>query len=116
MKATKVFQFLRGAVRAAYGMESFRDKTFLIVGMSRSGQELLNRLCIDGANIKFQDPNVSNYQRSFAICRGVDIYEGQDVDITVDFTKNYLQVKDKTFPINKIGDQPYTQGIHEFYL
>jgi hypothetical protein len=97
-------------------MESFRDKTLLIIGMSRQGQELLNRLCIDGVNVKFQDPKVSNYRRSFAVCRDVEVYEGQSVDIVVDFSNDYLCVKGKTFPVGRIGDDPYTQGIHEFYL
>lgn len=116
MKATNVFQFLRGAVRSAYGEESFRNKTLLIVGMCRSGQELLNRLCLDGVNVKFQDPSVVNYQRSFAICQDVDAYSGEKVDIAVDFTKNYLEVRGRSFPLNKIGNKPYVQGIHEFYL
>ncbi len=116
MRPNRVFQFLRGAVRAAYGEENFRNKTLLIVGMSRSGQELLNRLCIDGVSIKFQDSKISNYHRSFAVCRDVDVYEGEEVDITVDFSKRYLSVKGKSFPLDKIGDNSYTQGIHEYYL
>jgi hypothetical protein len=116
VKPNKIFQFLRGAVRAAYGTESFRDKTFLIIGMSRQGQELLNRLCIDGTNLKFQDPKVSNYRRSFAVCRDIDVYEGQEVDVSVDFINGYLCVKGKTFAMDQIGEDPYTQGIHEFYL
>jgi hypothetical protein len=116
MRTNRVFQFLRGAVRSAYGEENFRNKTLLIVGMSRNGQELLNRLCINGVNIKFQDPKVSNYRRSFAVCRDVDIYEGEKADIIIDFPNRYLNVKGKTFPLDKIGDNPYTQGIHEYYL
>ena len=116
MRTNRVFQFLRGAVRAAYGEETFRNKTLLIIGMSRNGQELLNRLCIDGVDIKFQDSKISNYRRSFAVCRGVDIYEGGKVDITVNFSKRYLNIKGKSFPLDKIGDNPYTQGIHEYYL
>ncbi len=116
MKTNRVFQFLRGAVRGAYGEENFRDKTLLIVGMSRSGQELLNRLCIDGVSVKFQDPKISNYRRSFAVCRDVEVYEGENADITVDFTKRYVDVKGKTFPLDRIGEDPYTQGIHEYYL
>jgi len=116
MKTNRVFQFLRGAVRGAYGEENFRNKTLLIIGMSRSGQELLNRLCIDGVNIKFQDPKVSNYRRSFAVCRDVDIYEGEKTDIVVDFSNRHLTVKGKNFSLDRIGEDPYTQGIHEFYL
>ncbi len=116
MRQNKVFQFLRGAVRSAYGTENFRNKTLLIIGMSRHGQELLNRLCIDGVNLKFQDPKVSNYRRSFAVCRDVEAYKGQDVDIIIDFSNKYLSIKEKTFPMDRIGENPYTQGVHEFYL
>ncbi len=116
MRTNKIFQFLRGAVRAAYGTENFRNKTLLIIGMSRQGQELLNRLCIDGVNLKFQDPKISNYRRSFAVCRDVEVYGGQDVDIIIDFSNKYLSIKEKIFPMNRIGENPYIQGIHEFYL
>ncbi len=116
MKQNKVFQFLRGAVRSVYGIENFRNKTLLIIGMSRYGQELLNCLCIDGVNLKFQDPKISNYRRSFAVCRDVESYKGQSVDIIIDFSNRYLSVKGKTFPMDRIGENPYTQGIHEFYL
>ena len=116
MKTNRVFQFLRGAVRGAYGEENFRNKTLLIIGMSRSGQELLNRLCIDGVNIKFQDPKVSNYHRSFAVCRDVDVYDGENVDIVVDFSNRSLNIRGKSFSLDRIGEDPYTQGIHEYYL
>lgn len=116
MRINRVFQFLRGAVRSVYGEENFRNKTFLIIGMSRNGQELLNRLCIDGVSIKFQDPKISNYHRSFAICRNVDIYEGENTDIIVNFSNQSLNIKGKSFPLDRIGDNPYIQGIHEYYL
>lgn len=115
-KSLRIFQFLRGAVRSAYGVENFRGKTFLIVGMAKAGQELLNRLCIDGVDIKFQDPSLENYHKSFAVCRDVDAYEGQDVDIIVDFTNGFVCLKEKAFPINKIKNDAYNQGIGEFYL
>jgi len=115
-KSLKIFQFLRGAVRSAYGVEDFRGKTVLIVGMAKAGQELLNRLCIDGIDIKFQDSSLENYHKSFAVCRDVDAYEGQDVDIIVDFTGGFICLREKAFPISKIKTDAYDQGIGEFYL
>lgn len=115
-KDLRVFNFLRGAIRAGYGVENFRNKTFLIIGMSDYGQKLLNRLCIDGVDVRFTDPKISNYHRSFAICKKVDFYHGQKADVIVDFTNGYLCVKGKTFPLNRITNEAYKQGIHEFYL
>jgi hypothetical protein len=115
-KDLRVFNFLRGAVRSAYGIEDFRNKTFLIIGMSGAGQGLLNRLCLDGVDVKFADPKISNYYRSFAVCEGVSFYQGQRADVIVDFTNGYVCVKGRTFPINKIGNGPYEHGIQEFYL
>jgi len=112
----RVFNFLRGAIRSAYGIESLRGKTLLIVGMSKYGQRLLNRLCIEGVDVKFTDPKISNYSKSFAICKDIDFYRGQKADVVVDFTNGHVCVKKKAFPINKIGDSAYEQGIHEFYL
>ncbi len=117
MKATKVFQFLRGAVRSAYGVENFRGKTILIGGMSKDGHSLLKSLCMDGVSIKFLTSSLVNYYKAFSICRNVDFYEeGECVDIIVDFTENEIHISDKTFPIGNIGNDPYNQGIHEFYL
>jgi hypothetical protein len=115
-KAFSVFNFLRGAVRSSYGEESFRNKSILIIGMAKYGQKLLNQLCIDGVNIKFIDPKISNYHRSFMVCKEADLYQGQKSDIIIDFTNGYLCVKGKTFPVNRINTTAYEQGIHEFYL
>ncbi len=112
----KVFNFLRGAIRSRYGIEDFRNKTLLIIGVSKYGQKLLNRLCIEGTDIKFADPKISNYHRSFAICKKIDFYQGQKADVIIDFTNDYICVKGKTFPMNRIGNRSYEQGIHEFYL
>jgi len=84
--------------------------------MSQLGQELLGHLCVDGIDIKFQDSSMENYHRSFAACRDVDCYEGGEVDVIVDLDCGIIVVKEKVFPITKIGAEPYTQGIHEFYL
>jgi hypothetical protein len=116
MRASDVFHFLRGALRGAYGIEDLRERRFLIVGLSDIGQDLLGHLCVDGVDIRFQDSSMKNYRRSFAACRDVDFYEGGEVDVIVDFDCGLIVVNEKAFPINKISTDPYTQGIHEFYL
>lgn len=116
MQSRQLFHFLRGALRGSYGNESLRDKKFLIIGMSQLGQELLGYLCVDGIDIKFQESGITNYQRSFTVCRDVDVYGGGGADVIIDLDSRLLVLREKVFPIDKIGDNPYTQGIHEFYL
>ncbi len=115
-KASTIFHFMRGALRGAYGTEDLRSRSFLLIGASQVGQEFLNHICIDGVSIAFQDESIESYSRSFAVCRDIDVYEGQEVDVVVDLVGGFLTVRDKAFPLSKIGDNPYTQGIHEFYL
>ena len=116
-KSSKVFQFLRGAMRGAYGDENFRGRTILIAGMSANGRSLLNKLCLDGVSIKFSDASLANYYKAFVVCRDVSFYEeGQCVDIIVDFMEDEIHVKEKTFSMSNIGNDPYTQGIHESYM
>jgi hypothetical protein len=115
-KASKLFHFLRGALRGTYGDEDLRRHRFLIIGTSKIGQELLSRLCVGGIDIKFQDQSLTNHHNTFAVCSDVDVYTGEPVDVIVDFSKNVLHVKNKSFPFDKIGEDAYTQGIHEFYL
>ncbi len=116
MKANTIFNFLRGALRGAYGTEDLRNKKFLLIGMSTLGQSLLGYLCIDGIDIRFHDSSLQNYHRSFGVCRDVDFYDGEDVDVTIDLNNGILKIGKKTFPIKNICSKPYTQGIHEFYL
>ena len=114
--AIQIFNFLRGAIRSSFGTEDFRGKRIVVVGMGKLGQDLLTMLCIDGVDVKFIDPKISNYHRSFMVCKEVDLYQGQKSDVIIDFTNGYLCVKGKTFPINKINNRAYEQGIHEFYI
>jgi hypothetical protein len=116
MRSSHLFHFLRGALRGSFGDEDLRNHRFLLIGMSQLGQELLGHLCVDGVDIRFQDSSISNYQKSFTVCRDVDVYEGAGVDVIVDLDTRLLILNDRVFPLDKIGDNPYIQGIHEFYL
>jgi hypothetical protein len=115
-KATELFQYLRGAVRSAYGTEDFRGKSVLFIGMDRIGQELLLRLCLDEVSLFFADHRVTNYYQAHAVCGQVSPHRGEPVDITVDFENKTLVVKGKSLPLPKLGQEAYTQGIHDFYL
>jgi len=112
-KSLQMFQFLRGAIRSSYGIEDFREKTFLIVGMCDDALELLNRLCIDGAILRFEDSSLEDYHKSFAICHSIDVHDDGPADIVINFNRKYIIVKGKSFSIN---DDAYIQGVHEFYL
>lgn len=116
MKALKIFQFLRGAVRSAYGTEDFRNKKILIVGMGPEGQSFLPSLCFPGAQIFFRDSLLNNYAKAFFICRDVSFYEGDIADITINFEEGTLRIKGRSFPMSSIQEDAYNQGIHEFYL
>jgi len=98
-------------------LKILEKKTFLIVGMCNDGLELLRRLCVDGAILRFDNSSMADYSKSFAICHNVDVYEGEPADIIINFDQKYIMVKEKTFSINKINNfDAYIQGMHEFYL
>lgn len=115
-KASELFQYLRGAIRAAYGQEDFRGKSILFVGMDRIGQELLLRLCLEEVNIFFTDYRLSRYHQAHTVCRQVSPHNGEPVDITLNFENKILIVNGKRHSLTKRGQVPYTQGIHDFYL
>lgn len=115
-KASELFQYLRGAVRSAYGKEDFRGKSILFVGMDRIGQELLLRLCLEEVNLFFTDYRLSRYHQAHTVCRQVSSHNGEPVDITLDLENKILIVNGKRHSLAKLGQVPYTQGIHDFYL
>ena len=114
--AYKVFQYLRGAIRGAYGVEEFRGKAILIKGMDTVGQELLVRLCLPDVNIYFLDSSVSNYYEAHRICEYVIPYPFDlGMDIIIDFNERILAVNGVEYSLDLIEDNPYEQGIHQFY-
>ncbi len=114
--AYEVFQYLRGAIRGAYGVEELRGKSILIKGMDTVGQELLVRLCLPEVDLYFLDSSIQNYYQAHQICGHTAPYPFDiGVDIIVDFEERVLQVNGMTRPLDLIEDDPYEQGIHQFY-
>ncbi len=119
--AHDVFQYLRGAIRSAYGIENFRQRSFVILGMCEESQSLLSLLCFDGVDVKFIDDlsTMSSYQKAFTICNSVDVAsrdEGLCFDVLVDFSEGVGYVKGQEFRVNGIGENPYEKGIHDYYI
>jgi len=111
-----VFNFLRGAVRGHYGREELRGRQILIIGMGPDAQDLLMRLCISGVGLFFSDPSIRNTYQAHAICSPAGPYNGEDVEIVVDFAQGKFSLKGKDFPLSNLKPDAYTQGIHEYYL
>lgn len=122
--ASQIFNFLRGAVRSAFGIEDFRGKRIVLVGMNEIGQELLSMLCLDDVKLFFFDKSITNYSQAHMICGGVaPMLPGnslEDIDILVNLGEGVLLVDgnvSKDFQLADIdGNDPYNQGIHEYYL
>ncbi len=117
---TKVFNYIRGALRGAYGVEDFRGKGVLIIGINDFGQDLVSKICFDeGVKLFFlvdKEQGMQNYLNAFTICAFVKPWEGQEVDIVVNTLSRKVTVGGTTISFNLIGEDPYTQGIHDFYL
>lgn len=121
--ASKIFNFVRGAVRSYYGEENLRGKRILVYGMDEIGQELLTMLCFDDVKLFFYDESISNYDKAHMICSSIEVMVRGNVydnlDIFIDLVEGTILVGDndsKLFPIDEIGNDPYNQGIHEYYL
>ena len=116
MCPTKLFQFLRGALRGAYGTEDLRSRKFLIVGSSKLGHELLGRLCLPDVDVMVKDCSLVEYPKLFSVCGYVDSYSGEEREVVIDTISQQVVLKGKSVSFSSIGDDAYTQGIHEFYL
>lgn len=115
-KTNSIFQFLRGALRGAFGREDLRGKVILFVGMGHAAQSVLNRICMDGVSIYFRNDSLQNYRDAHTICTTVSSWSGENIDIVLDFEENKIVIKNKSFLFENILDGAYTQGIHEYYL
>jgi hypothetical protein len=117
---TKVFNYLRGALRGAYGVEDFRGKSVLIIGINDFGQDIVSKVCFDEeVKLYFQvdaSHGLKNYLNAFTVCALVEPWEGQEVNIVVDTLSQEVTVDNTTVSFSGIGEDPYNQGIHDFYL
>jgi len=111
---------MRGAIRGAYGAEDFRGKSVLIVGVNDFGQDLVSKVCFDEeVHLYFkvdEDKGLKNYLNAFTVCAFVEPWAGQEIDIVVNTLSQKITVGGTTINFKEIGEDPYNQGIHDFYL
>jgi len=113
---TDIFNYARGALRGSYGIEDFRSRVVVIIGMDEFGQALLNRVCRAGCTLYFTTDSVKEYHCAGRICGTAEPWACQPADIILDVESGHIVVGSKTIPFGEIGAEPYTQGIHDFYL
>ncbi len=116
---TKLFNYLRGAIRGAYGIEDFRGKSVLVIGVNSLGQDLVSKICFDEeVSLYFKvdtKHGLKNYLNAFTVCTLVEPWDGQEVDIIVDTLAQKVTIAGTSINFKDIGREPYNQGIHDFY-
>jgi hypothetical protein len=120
--ASQIFNFIRGAVRGTWGVEDFRGKRIAVIGMDIVGQQLLTMLCFEGVELFFYADGIVGYDAAHMICGSVTPLaygDTADVDVVINLIGNHLTIvrnsKMKKFILSDIGNDPYNQGIHEYY-
>ena len=107
-------------MRSAYGSEDFRGKSILIIGVNNFGQELVSKICFDKeVKLYFEvdiEKGLKNYLNAFAVCALVEPWDGQPIDVIVNTLSQKVTVDSTTIRFKEIGEDPYTQGVHDFYL
>ena len=114
--STSIFQFLRGAIRGAYGQEDLREKRILIVGQEEVGRELLKYLCFDNVYVFISKAGLEEYVTAFHTCQGVELYDGQEMDLVIDTIDGVFTMRQHSFPLSSIKIDAYNQGLSEYYL
>src|SRR5574338_1355836 len=99
---TKLFQFLRGALRGAYGTEELGSGRFLIIGSSQLGRDLLSRLCLPDVDVLVKDCSMVNYPKLFSVCGYVDTYGGEERDVIIDTIAGEVVLKGKSVSFSSI--------------
>lgn len=87
----------------------------MFVGLPKPALEILQRVCVDGTSLFFLDSSLSNLYKVHTVCGFAQPYKGEPLDIQVDFENDSIRIREKVFPISKIQDDAYIQGLHEFY-
>jgi hypothetical protein len=117
---TKVFNYLRGAVFGAYGIEDFRGRAILIIGVNDFGQDIVSKICFDDEVLLYfqvdEEQGLQNYLNAFSVCALVEPWGGQTPDVIVDTLHQRINIQGNTTLFENIGEDPYNQGIHDFYL
>jgi hypothetical protein len=114
-----VFHYIRGALRGNYGVEDFRGKSVLVIGVNRFGQDIVGKLCFDKEVKLFfvgsPGQELMNYFYAFNICRAATPWQGESIDITIDTESKRVVIDGTAVRFEMIGEEPYKQGIHDFY-
>lgn len=120
-KASKVFNFIRGAVRSINGWEDFSNINFLIVGTDGVGKELTKWISsAPDASVFFtNDPRhaLRQYQEVLEVEPNISYWDQtENIDIVIDNVKEEVIIRNRKFSFDDLMEDSYTQGIHEFYL
>ncbi len=94
-----------GGFWKAYKNDDYRTQTF---------SELLRALGVLGEVDVEQ--GLKNYLNAFAVCALVEPWDGQPTDVIVNTLSQKVTVDSTTIRFKEIGEDPYTQGVHDFYL
>ena len=116
---TSVFQYLRGALRGAYGHESLQDKAVLIIGLEHyEDQELIRLFYGRSEKLYFAatEHHMAAYCLAVSLCPTLARWDGEEVDVTLNLETKLLKMRGKLGLLETIGEDPYTQGIHDFYI
>jgi hypothetical protein len=118
---SRIFNFIRGAIRGINGWEDFSNINFLVVGTDGPGKSLLKWIGqAPGASMYFTNDTfhgLRQYKEALAEDPSVRyLQEGDCVDIVIDNLTQQVRIKNKQFSFSSLQEDAYTQGIHEFYL
>jgi len=116
---SEVFSYIRGALRGTYGVEDFRGKSVLVIGVNQFGQDIVSKLCFDEkAKLFFvgsPGQELMNYFYAYNICRAIEPWQGEPIDITIDTEAKRVVIDGTAVSFEMIGEEPYNEGIHDFY-
>lgn len=118
---SKVFGFVRGAVRGLNGREDFRNLKFLIVGTDGDGLELIRHISsAPDASVYFTNSSgqaLRQYQEVLGLDPSIQYWTEEGyVDVVIDNVNEKIFIGPREFYFTDLEEDSYTQGIHEFYL
>ena len=119
--ASKIFHFVRGAVRGMNGWEDFSNINFLVIGTDGPGKELAHWFAqARGASVYFTNDlarGLRQYTELLEVEPSVQyLQEGDCIDIIINNVLREIKIKERTFSFDELVEEAYTQGIHAFYL
>lgn len=120
-EVSKVFNFVRGAIRGMNGREDFSNINFLVIGTDGIGGELTKWVSsAPDASVFFTNESIytlRQYQDLLEMGLPIKyLQENDSVDIIIDNLRQEVIILGKRFSFTDLVEDSYTQGIHEFYL